>query len=280
MDSEGTHLSLARNFLEKSKFAEAIQEYMQALKNISDDRKKALVWAEISWAYYGMQKFDRCIEASENVLHYDSTYSAIEDIFRLLGFSYLGLGKAQLAEQYLQKTLELDRTSEKQQIAIYELAKFYFKNQKYQQAEPLFQEIDSYFYQNKQEYWLSILFYRGFISYYSRRFDESEKLFESLLENSGDAQRKATALYGLAFLAYAQNNYLQTINLCESITQHDPKFFDLETVGFLVAASFHFLRRDDVFQKYYEQLVLKYPKGRYKQELDNLKAAIRIKDAN
>ena len=89
-----------------------------------------------------------------------------------------------------------------------------------------------------------------------------------------DEKRKASALFGLAFITFSAKEYLKTINLCEAITSSDSQFFDMETLGFLSAASFFYLGRKDIFQDYYKQLIKQYPGGRYRQELDNLHSEI------
>ena len=66
----------------------------------------------------------------------------------------------------------------------------------------------------------------------------------------------------------------KTINLCEATAKLDENFFDKETLGFLTAVSFHRLGRNDVFEKYYQQMIKTYPQGRYRKELDDIKAKI------
>jgi len=263
-------LETARKLFGEGKYDQAAAEYFNALGEKPGDKERALIWAELCWLFYRQNKNDRCLEAAENVLKYDGEYEDKTDIFRLMGFSYLGLQNEKSAEEFILKSLELDRESEKQQYAIFELARLYFKQQKYTRSDELFQEVESYFYQNMKDYWLSLLFFRGFIKYYERQFSESEKFFEELLENAQDEKTKASGLFGMAFLTFERKEYLQTINLCETITKNDPQFFDIETIGFLVASSFHHLGRKDVFMKYLEQLRLKFPDGRYKNELDKL----------
>ena len=170
--------------------------------------------------------------------------------------------------------MEIDHSSEKQQIAQYELLKLYFKSQNNDKAAELIKEIEPYFYQNDQEYWLSILFYKGFIYYYQGDSKKSETVFEELLENAKDEKRKATALFGLAFITFSAKEYLKTINLCEAISNSDPQFFDMETLGFLSAASFFQLGRKDIFQDYYKQLTKNFPNGRYRQELEEMFSGI------
>lgn len=268
------YLSEARKLLEENKYSEARDNYFKALQTTGDQNDKAIIWAELSWTYYQMQEFERTLEAIENVWHFDRNYKAQEDLYRLKAFAYIGLGKDDSAQEDLLKSLEIDRNSNKQQIAIYELAKIYFKKQEYETAFKLFDEIESYFFQNQQDYWLSILFYKGFIHYYNSNWAESEAIFEELLENSTDGPRKATALFGLAFVAFGKKDYLKTINLGEGLVKNDPNFFDMETVGFLTATSFYYLGRHDVFEQYYIQLQKKYPNGRYSLELTQLKKNI------
>jgi tetratricopeptide (TPR) repeat protein len=265
------HISEARKYLEQENFVQASVSYMKSLEAAEDLKDKAVIWAELSWTYYRMNEFERTIEAAENTLKLDPDYKAQEDIYRLKGFALLGLNENARGIENLKKSLDIDRISAKQQITLYELAKAYFKIQDYDNAYPLFEEIESHFYQNQKDYWLSILFYKGFIEYHRANFSASESIFEELLENSTDGNRKATALFGLAFVAFGRKDYLKTINLCENLVKNDENFFDMETVGFLTAASFYYLGREDIFEKYYLQLKKKYPNGRYDTELMMLK---------
>jgi tetratricopeptide (TPR) repeat protein len=266
-----THIDEARKYLEQENYIQASASYMKSLESTEDLKDKAIIWAELSWAYYRMNEFERTIEAAENTLKLDPDYEAKEDVFRIQGFAYIGLNKDEKAINCLNQSLDIDRNSSKQQITLYELAKIYFKLEDYEKAFPIFEEIESYFYQNQQDYWLSILFYKGFIQYHRSNYSESEINFEELLENSKDGVRKATALFGLAFVAFSRKDYLKTINLCESLVKNDENFFDMETVGFLTAASFYYLGRQDVFDKYYTRLKKNFPNGRYAAELNLLK---------
>lgn len=270
MDEFKTNVNLAREYFDGENYSDALKTYLKALQSAREDSDRAVVWAELSWTFYQMDEYERTIEAIENTLKYDSHYAAREDLYRLQGYCYLGLMKDDLAMDYLKKSLQIDSHSEKQKIAKYELAKLYFKQKEYTPAKDLFDEIEDYFFENKNDYWFSILFFKGFILYYTKQNDESKSTFEKLLKNAADDPLKAAALFGLAFIAFDKKDYLTTINLCETITEKDPDFFDMETVGFLTASSFHYLGRNDVFEKYYTQLIMKYPKGRYRNELESL----------
>jgi len=261
------HISEARKQLEEGNYVQASINYAKSLEAAEDLKDKAVIWAELSWTYYRMNEFERTIEAVENTLKLDPEYKAQQDLYKLKGFAYIGLDEDERGIENLEKSIEIERTSEKQQITLYELAKVYFKLQEYDKAFPIFEEIENYFFQNQKDYWLSILFYKGFIEYHRANFSDSEAIFEELLENSTDGPRKATALFGLAFVAFGRKDYLKTINLCESLVKNDENFFDMETVGFLTAASFYYLGREDVFEKYYNQLKKKFPNGRYETEL-------------
>jgi tetratricopeptide (TPR) repeat protein len=191
-----------------------------------------------------------------------------------MGFCCLAENNEAEALNNLEKSIEIDQISEKQQIAKYELIKLHFKIQNYDKASELIKDTEPYFYQNNQEYWLSVLFYKGFIYYYQGSLKKSEEVFEELLENAKDDKRKASALFGLAFITFSAKDYLKTINLCEAISSNDPQFFDMETLGFLSAASFFYLGRKDVFQDYYAQLTKKFPNGRYSKELEEMFSGI------
>lgn len=267
-------LEIARKYYQHENYKQARQAYLEALKQAEDDETKAIIWAELSWTFYRLQSYQSCIEAANNCLNLNADYGAKEDLLRLIGFSYIGLGDEQKAIEFLEQSVRMDRSSIKQQYAVYELGKLYFKLQKYAEAEGLFKEIEAFFYQNNRDYWLSLLYMKGFIKYYQKEITEAEKIFEELLENSTDNLRRATALFGLAFVAFERKDYLRTINLCESVARLDENFYDKETLGFLTAASFHYLGRNDVFEKYYQQMIKSYPNGRYHRELEEIKSKI------
>jgi len=267
-------LETARKYLRNENFKKAKEAYLEALKTARTDKERAVIWAELSWTFYHLKSYQSSIEAAENCLEYDPEYQPQEDIYRVMGFSHLALGQDDKAIENLQKSLKIDRHSLKQQFAIYELGKLYFKKQAYKEAEALFKEVETQFYQNNKDYYLSVLYMTGFIRYYQGDLQEAENIFEEMLENAPDKARQAMALFGLAFIAFERKDYLKTINLCESVARLDENFYDKETLGFLTAASFHYLGRNDVFEKYYQQMVKSYPNGRYRRELEEIKSKI------
>lgn len=271
MDTFDETIQQARGLFEEGKYSAASEVYLSALKTNPAQRQKALIWAELSWLFYHQKQFDRCVEACENTLELDADYDAKEDLFRLAGFSCSALDRADEAVGFLEKSLEIDSASPKQQMAVFELLKIHFRRQNYEESEKWINEVESYFYQNEKEYWLTLLFFKGFVKYYRNEVDESERIFEELLENAQDDPRRATGLFGLAFINFHRKNYLNTINLCETVAKHDPSFFDMESVGFLTAASFKYLGRDDIFEKYYTELKKNYPGGRYSEELAKIR---------
>lgn len=270
MSTYETTVNKARKLFEQEKYSEASQVYLDALKTNPSKKQKAIVWAELSWLFYQQKEYQRCIEASQNTLELDANYETKDDLFRLTGFSYSALSQMDKAAEFLEKSLTLDGSSEKQQMAIFELLKIYFQQQDYQRCEHWIDQVENYLFQNQKDYWLTVLFFKGFVKYYLNEVEESEQIFEELLENSMDDPRKATAMFGLAFINFHRKNYLNAINLCESVTKHDPTFFDMESVGFLTAASFKNLGRNDVFETYYIELKKQYPQGRYIAELDRM----------
>jgi tetratricopeptide (TPR) repeat protein len=277
MDTFEQAMTKARDNFGENKFKEASKYYFEAIQAADTDEDRAIAWAEQSWLFYQTQNFEGAINSIDNVLKFNPEYEAKEQLYRILGFAYLGLTDDEMALQNLEKSLQIDHSSPDQQIVIYEIAKIRFKKQDYEAAYNLLDEIESYFYQQNQDYWLSILFYKGFIHYYNNKFIESESIFEELLENSKDAPRKATGLFGLAFVAFGKKDYLKTINLCESLVKLDENFFDMETVGFLTAASFYYLGRYDIFEQYYHQLKKRFPTGRYQNELKQLAKVVKDK---
>jgi tetratricopeptide (TPR) repeat protein len=271
-------LQKARMLIEKKQFKEAQSAYQEALNATKDKKKQAIIWAELSWNYYYLKKYDSAISAIENVLELDAAYHAREDLYRVCGFANIALGKSTEAIENLVKSIEIDNHSEKQKTVIYELAKIYFSQGKYDMADKLFGEIDNFYEKENSDYWQSILFYRAFIQYYKRNLGISKELFEKLHQNSTDDVRKASAVFGYAFIAFDEKDYLKTINLCENIITLDKSFFDMETVGFLTAVSFFHLGRFDIFDQYSHQLLTKYPEGRYAEELKTLKEDREIKN--
>ncbi len=265
------NLKKARQLIEKKEYETAQSAYQDALNESIDNKEKAIIWAEVSWNYYYQNKYDSVIKSIENVYNFDSAYQAREDLYRISGFAYLGLGKTEEAIEELIKSIEIDNHSDKQRPVIYELAKIYFAQSKYDMADKLFTKIDGYYEEADKKYWQSILFYRAFIQYYKKNLGLSKELFEKLHQNATDDARKASAVFGYVFIAFDEKDYLKTINLCESILSLDKNFFDMETIGFLTAASFFYLGRMDIFDQYYFQLIKKYPAGRYADELQKLK---------
>ncbi|MGD9899998.1 MAG: tetratricopeptide repeat protein [Calditrichaceae bacterium] len=261
----------ARLKYESDELPEASTLYLSALNQSESDIERSVIWAELSWTFYRMKSYERAIEAGENVIAYDPEYQSREDIYRILGYSHNMLNNSREAIKYLEKSILIDRESEKQRFAVYELAKLYFTNQQYKEAAALFDEVEAHFFTDQKEYWLSTLFFQGFILYYQNKPDDSREVFEKLIANAENDARKASAMFGLAFITFGRQDYLKTINLCEAIIEQDKNFFDKETIGFLTAASFYHLGRRDVFEKYYEQLMLAYPSGRYRDELTALK---------
>lgn len=271
MESFAEKMAAARRQIDKENYKEASRIYLDALNLSNNDRDRAIVWSELSSNFYRLQGWDSAIEAAENALTYDPEYKAREDLYRIIGFANQALGNFEKAQTYLEKSIQIDAHSEKQYLAIYELGKLYFRKQAYEQARKLFDLIEDPLAANQKEYWLSVLFFKGFIAYYQNDLDESRNLFEKLLNNTQDNKRKASGLFGMAFLTFADKDYLKTINLCETVMTLDPEFFDKETLGFLTAASFHNLGRTDIFDKYYDQMLQNFPDGRYEKELKRLK---------
>jgi tetratricopeptide (TPR) repeat protein len=251
-------------------YKQAIETYQTVLDQTADEKEQAKIYLELAWVYYKIKQFEEAITSINAVMRLDPDFEEKAEIFRIKAFSYIALNELELAEKFLEKSLNLDRSSEKQQIVIFELGKIYFKKQEYDQALKQLNDVDSYFFQNNQEYWRTVTFFKGFCHYYLKQFEQSEKNFEELLENSEDQKSKANALYGLAYLSFEMKDYLKTINLCEAVITNDPDFFDLETVGFMVSTSFHYLGRDDVFKEYAEKMVQQYPDGRYTSEIQKL----------
>lgn len=261
----------ARSHFDRKDYRQASDHYLRALNLPVNDEDRAVVWSELSVTFYRMNAWERAIEAAENVLSYNPEYAAREDLYRIMGFSCQSLGKDEEAQIFLEKSVQIDAHSEKQVLAVYELAKLCFKKQAYPEARKWFDHIEARLYKDYREYWQSLLFFQGFIHYYTNDLEAGKEAFSRILNHTRDARRIASAMFGLAFIAFAEKDYLKTINLSESVMVNDPDFFDKETLGFLTAASFYNLGRTDVFDTYYEQLIMTYPAGRYVKELKAMK---------
>ena len=79
----------------------------------------------------------------------------------------------------------------------------------------------------------------------------------------------------MAYVDYQNKNYLEVISLCEKIISLDEDFFDKESVGFLTAASYLHLGREDIFTVYFDQMSKTYPSGRYINELRELQSRLK-----
>lgn len=263
-------LNKAREYFEKKQYKNARIMYFQAMNQVDSKIEKAIIWAEISWVYYYENDFNKAIEAAENVLINDSAYKALDDLYRVQGYSYLSLNNMILAERFLQLSLENNSSDEKQQYVKYELGKLQFIRGNYDLAHPFFKDIQDYFENSNEEYKRSVWFYLGFIYYYLNNFEKSQEYFTQILAEDSSAKRQASAKFGLAFLEFQKKNYLNAITLCEEIISLDKDFFDKESVGFLTAASYFYLGRKDIFNEYFIKMKETYPSGRYDKELDAL----------
>ena len=221
--------------------------------------------------YYYEKDYKNAIESAENVLLHNKNYKAQEDVYRVQGYAYLGLGNHSLAERSLLLSLEKNSRDEKQNYVMYELGKLYFSQGSYDLAYPYLKKIVDYFRESNHEYTWSVLFYLGFITYYLQNYAKSREYFELILADDAPTVRIASANFGLAFLEFQAKNYLNVISLCEGILEQDENFFDKESVGFLTAASYFYLGRKDIFDAYYTQMKESYPQGRYNSDLDKLK---------
>jgi tetratricopeptide (TPR) repeat protein len=264
------NLQKARTHFERNEYKNARLMYFQALNLISKPEDKAIIWAEVSWVYYYEKDFQKAIEAAENVLLNDNSYQALDDLYRVQGYSYLSLQNYTLAERFLQLSLENNSKDEKQQYVKYELGKLYFIKGNYDLAHPFFTEIVKFFEQKDHEYKLSVWFYLGFIYYYLNNTEKSQEYFNQIISENPGPQRIASAKFGLAFIEFQKKNYLNAIALCEEIISLDSNFFDKESIGFLTAASYFYLGRKDIFSEYFEKMKETYPNGRYTKELDAL----------
>jgi tetratricopeptide (TPR) repeat protein len=267
-------LKKARAHFEKKEYKNARLMYFQALNLATTKEDIGIIWAEVSWVYYYEKEYQKSIEAAENVLIHDTEYQALDDLYRVQGYSYLSMNNSALAERYLQLSLEVNSTDEKQQYVKYTLGKLHFIKGSYDLAHPFFSEILEFFEQSSDEYRLSIWFYMGFIYYYLNNPEKAHKYFTQILSENPDIQRKASAKFGLAFLEFQKKNFLNAIALCEEIMTLDANFFDKESVGFLTAASYFYLGRKDIFSEYFDKMKETYPNGRYINELNTLAASI------
>jgi tetratricopeptide (TPR) repeat protein len=268
------NLEKARAHFEKKEYKNARLMYFQALNLATTKEDIGIIWAEVSWVYYYEKEYKKSIEAAENVLIHDTDYHALDDLYRVQGYSYLSLNNSTLAERYLQLSLEANSTDDKQQYVKYALGKLHFIKGSYDLAHPFFSEILEFFEQASDDYKLSIWFYMGFIHYYLNNHEKAHKYFSQILSANPDTQRKASAKFGLAFLEFQKKNFLNAITLCEEIMTLDANFFDKESVGFLTAASYFYLGRKDIFSEYFEKMKETYPNGRYTNELNKLAASI------
>lgn len=278
MNDFATLVTEARKLFDEKKYKEATKSYYTALDLVANNEDRATIWAELCWVHYKNRSYQEVIEAAENVLEFNPEYKGEDDLYRLMGYSYFALENDEKAEEFFLKSLEMDKSSEKQQYVCYELGKLYFRNQRYADAEKYLGMCQTYFKENAKEYWISLLFFQGFSCYYQQKIDAAQGYFKELIENAKDPVQQCNGFYGLAYVYFDKKNYLETINTCEKITKLNSNFFDLESVGFLTTASFFYLGRFDVFKEYFEQMKKRFQGGRYLSELARLDAQIPAPD--
>ena len=274
MTDFNTLVTQARELFDAGKYQEATKDFLSSLEFTQNDEEKGKIWAELCWSFYKDKSFKQAIEAAENVLDYDKMYGAKEDLYRIIGYSYFALENDERAEKFLLKSLENDDNSDKQKYVAYELGKLYFRNQRYKEAEKYLLKAEEFFKINALNYWISLLFFKGFCKFYLHNLGDAEEIFKELVDNAQDPISKANGLYGQAYIEFEKKNYLNTVNVCENIPKLNPDFFDMESLGFMMAASFFYLGRYDVFKQYYHQMKLTYKEGRYYEELSRLNSQI------
>ena len=268
------NIETARELFEKGEYGKAETLYMQVKKKADLPEDRAVIWAELSWLYYHRKMYEKCIEAADNVMLNNENYKAKEKLYRVQGYAYLGLKKSSMAIQYLELSLDHNAELPEQQIVKFEIGKLYFKRNEYDKALPLLEEIENYFKIENEEYYLSILFFLGFSYYYLENLTRARSYFDTIIKANPSQQRYVSALYGMAYVEYQNKNFLEVIALCEKIVSMDENFFDKETVGFLTAASYLHLGREDIFNVYFDQMQKTYPSGRYINELRELQSRL------
>jgi tetratricopeptide (TPR) repeat protein len=269
------NVDTARKLFDKGDYGKAETLYMQIKKKAVLPEDKAIIWAELSWLYYNRKMYEKSIEAADNVFLNNENYEAKERLFRVQGYAYLGLSKSAMAAQYLELSLEQNSELPEQQFVRFELGKLYFKSNEYDKALPLLEEIEKYFENENKEYYFSILFFLGFSYYYLESLTKAKKRFDKIIKANPSQQRYVSALFGLAYVEYQNKNFLEVITLCEKIISLDENFFDKESVGFLTAASYLHLGREDIFTVYFNQMSKTYPSGRYINELKELQSRLK-----
>ncbi len=276
MNEELTNnLKTARELFEKGEYGKAETLYMQIKKKATLSENRAIIWAELSWLYYNRKMYEKSIEAADNVILNNENYEVKERLFRVQGYAYLGLSKTAMAAQYLELSLEQNSELPEQQFVKFELGKLYFKNNEYDKALPFLEESEKYFEKENQEYYFSILFFLGFSYYYLENLPKAKNRFDTIIKANPSQQRYVSAMFGLAYVEYQNKNFLEVITLCEKIISLDDNFFDKESVGFLTAASYLHLGREDIFTVYFDQMSKTYPFGRYINELKELQSRLK-----
>ena len=269
------NLENARELFEKKEYEKAESLYLQIEKNSESSEDKAIIWAELSWLYYSQKKYDKSVEAADRVILNDENYKAKERLFRVQGYAYLGLKNMNAASQYLELSLEQNSELPEQQYVKFELGKLYFKKGEYDKALPFLEEIEKYFMKENQEYYYSILFFLGFSYYYLENLSNAKKCFDTIFKDNPSKERYVSAIFGMAYVEYQNKNFLEVITYCEKIITLDENFFDKESVGFLTAASYLHLGREDIFNVYFDQMTKTYPSGQYIAELKKLQSRLK-----
>lgn len=264
------NLETARKLFEKNEYDKAESLYMHIEKNTENSEDKAIIWSELSWLYYNKKMYEKSIEAADKVILNDQNYKTKERLYRVQGYAFIGLNKTAQAAQYLELSLEQNSDLPEQQYVKYVLGKLYFKNNEFDKALPFLEEIEKYFKKESEEYYLSITFFLGFSYYYLENMSNAKMCFDKIISANPSQQRYVSALFGLAFVEYQNKNFLEVITLCEKIISLDKDFFDKESIGFLTAASYLQLGREDIFKIYFDQMNKTYPSGRYTNELKKM----------
>jgi tetratricopeptide (TPR) repeat protein len=170
-------LSQARMAFQKNQYDSAISGYEKALQKVDNEKEKAIVWAELSWAYYKSNDYEHAVEAAERVISSDPSYSARDDLFRVAGYAHLALNHASLAEKYLSESIAANATADKQQYVKFELGKLYFSQGNYDLAYPYFKDIEDFFSADGSRLFSEYLVLYGICSLLPGKYGRVRRLF-------------------------------------------------------------------------------------------------------
>ncbi|MFZ0392000.1 MAG: tetratricopeptide repeat protein [Calditrichia bacterium] len=269
-------LSEARRLYEQKSFTEAIRRYREAADHLKEDADNLpIVQIELGWSYYAAQQYREAVRVFQKALASGKLDDQQKfDVLRLCGFSLELSGDWQQAHDYLDKALRVEIAERIKRFTYFEMGKLLFIRGKISEAEQFLQTAEDLFEDDEPDYLLTLNYYMGFSRFFQGNYKEARRRFDFIIQNAGEPEKKVGGYFGLAHLHFKNKEYPALLDLTERILLLDPEFYDRETLAFFSCEAFFHLNKWEDLERFFREMVQRYPHGRYFKEYAKFQAAL------